>query len=98
MAALESRIRELEADTSQLDTLRHTAQLFTQLQVRTSRGEGEGDLESLGTSRDAGGGSCDAEVKNGLVKRKMRLSRIQFTRGLYFDTAILTLRWWLSDT
>jgi hypothetical protein len=36
VAALESRIRELEADTSQLDTLRHTAQLFTQLQVRKS--------------------------------------------------------------
>jgi len=40
VAALESRIKELEADTNQLDSLRHTAQLFTQLQVRISRESG----------------------------------------------------------
>jgi len=33
-------VSELEADTNQLDTLRHTAQLFTQLQVRITRENG----------------------------------------------------------
>jgi hypothetical protein len=57
VAALESRIRELEADTSQLDTLRHTAQLFTQLQVRHREGleshirELEADTSQLDTLR-----------------------------------------------
>jgi hypothetical protein len=50
-------------------------------------------LESLGTRREiAGGGSCGAEVKNGFVKRKMRLSKIHTVHAIL--SAIFTPRWW----
>ncbi len=52
---MESRIRELEADTSQLDTLRHTAQLFTQLQVRTRGGGGEVPYQGAGGGHQPAG-------------------------------------------